>query len=206
MTIDTKPKSRAMLLAKAARMAGFDAAAGWPAELCDVSLSCLLAEVEACQPGNDAGLWLDMIDTAIKSGALIAARFERADDDLVISTRSGWHYLTRVDVADWLRNTGETPGELARAWFGDLWQTSSAADNSESPQQRRERLQKRCNELKAQGVRAWQKQTATEEKITVSRLKVILTETIKPKEKKGGGFSALAAFRRGNQKATLLGK
>ena len=131
MMIDTKPKSRAMLLTKAARMAGFDAAAGWPAELCDVSLACLFAEVETCRHGNDADLWLDMIDNAIKSGELEPARFVKPNDgggDLVIMcVRGGWHYLTREAVADWLRLVGETPGELARAWLGDLWQVGKAA-------------------------------------------------------------------------------
>ncbi len=124
-----------MLLAKAARMAGFDAASGWPAELCDVSLACLLAEVEACRNGNDADLWLGMIDNAIKSGDLVATRFEKPDDNvgnlIIFSVRNGYHYLTREAVADWMRNTGETPGELARAWLGDLWcENTEGADSA----------------------------------------------------------------------------
>lgn len=135
MMIETKPKSRAMLLAKAARMAGFDAGAGWPAELCDVSLACLFAEVETCRHDNDADLWLNMIDNAIKSGELVSARFVKPNDDggdlIFMSVRGGWNYLTREAVADWLRITGETPGELARAWLGDLWQVGAAAGNEE---------------------------------------------------------------------------
>lgn len=118
---ETKPKSRAMALAAAARIAGFDAALP-PGELCDVSLACLLAEIDTCQHGNDAGLWLDMIDVAIKSGDLLPARYKRADDTFVLCLRGGWHYLTRDAVVAWLRKIDETPGELARAWLGDAWQ------------------------------------------------------------------------------------
>jgi len=126
---DTKPKSRAMLLVKAARMASFDAAAGWPGELSDVSLACLLAEVETCRHDNDGDVWLDMIDTAIKAGALVPSRFvklnDAGDDLIIISTRSGWNYLTREAVATWLHDSGETPGELVGAWLGDLWQADA---------------------------------------------------------------------------------
>lgn len=117
-----KPKSGAMLMAKAARMAGFDMAAGWPAELSDVSLACLLAEVETCRHDNNGDLWLDMIDAGVKHGSLsVARRTELDSSSCVLSVRGGWNHLTRQAVADWLKAINETPGEPARAWLGDCW-------------------------------------------------------------------------------------
>jgi len=119
---NSKPKSAARLMAKAARMAGFDMAAGWPAELSDVSLACLLAEVEICRHDNDGDVWLDMIDAGVKSGSLsVTRRTELDSSSCVISVRGGWNHLTRQAVADWLKAIDETPGEPARAWLGDCW-------------------------------------------------------------------------------------
>ena len=51
------------------------------------------------------------------------------------------------------------------------------AKNAETPEQRRERLQKRVNELKAKGQRNFLAQAAKEEGISTTRLKTILKST-----------------------------
>jgi len=120
-----------MMLYKAARFAGFDAAKGWPVELETVSLACLMAEEEDCRPGNHADTWLSMLDDAVAAGRLRARSVPLNSDDeviIIISARANWNYVARDDFAAWLRAVGEIPNEFVRAWLGDAWQEEALSD------------------------------------------------------------------------------
>lgn len=67
--------------------------------------------------------------------------------------------------------------------YGDLIDDDLAAAYREAtPIERKERLKKRSEELKAAGIRGWQKQIAREENLSVSRIKALLIDDNAPKK------------------------
>ena len=83
------------------------------------------------------------------------------------------HIIALPDVLSFVNSTFQ----IDRRRLNDLVDHPIAgAGDKETAQQRRERLQERVNQLKAQNVNAFLKTTAKEEGISVSRLKQILAD------------------------------
>lgn len=83
------------------------------------------------------------------------------------------HIIALTDVLSFVSSTFQ----IDRRRLNDLVDHPIAgAGDKETAQQRRERLQKQVNQLKAQKVKAFLKITAKEEDISVSRLKQILAD------------------------------
>ena len=83
------------------------------------------------------------------------------------------HIIALTDVLSFV----DSAFKIDRRRLSDLVDHPIAgAGDKETAQQRRERLQKRVNQLKAQKVKAFLKTTAKEEDISVSRLKQILSD------------------------------
>ena len=98
-------------------------------------------------------------------------------------------------VAPWLGTIGEQPSRYVAAWFeakGAAHEKGNGEVAKETPQERRARLRARCKQLKTEGVRGWQVQTASEENISTARLKALLADdTGTPNTK----FGRLASFK-----------
>jgi chromosome segregation and condensation protein ScpB len=112
------------MLYKAARLAGFPAANGWPDELNTIALASLMAG-EEWRSRNLADMWGTRLDDEADAGRLLV-RSEPKDAPgepiFIIGLDTDWHFVTRDAFAAWLRTVGENPSELARAWLGDTWQ------------------------------------------------------------------------------------
>lgn len=97
---------------------------------------------------------------------------------------------------------GEQAG--APAPQNDALVTPEKADGGdmakETPAARKGRLQARCNELKASSVKAWKRQTATEEGISTSMLGRILSRGSAPVKSKPGTIEALKAIQKNNNR------
>ncbi len=63
-------------------------------------------------------------------------------------------------------------------------QPVAGSGDTESAEQRRERIKKRINELKAKGVKAFLKTVAEEEGLSTSRIKQLIQEEKPPTKKK----------------------
>lgn len=98
------------------------------------------------------------------------------------------------DVIAWAKSKQlRLPRQFLDAQFG-----GTTAD--ETPAERQARLQKRVNEKKGAGVKAWKKNTADEEGISTSMLDKILRRGSIPPKQKPGTIEALKGIGKSNNR------
>jgi len=135
-----------MLLMRAARIAGFDAANGWPDALTFNELAALQYPEEGSASGCGMGpsykslkqldFW-ELLNAFEKRGDVQAVKVDRPMPVQVLDggPLAKWpcDAIERPAAVTFLKSIHEEPGEFVREWLGSEWQPTQAPESAAEP-------------------------------------------------------------------------